>query len=118
MYLTKGMFQENLNTRFSLIAEGLQPCAVDLVEVADGYSTPKQEQFSLRFRGDRANIYPQRIYAVKHDSIGEFELFLVPVGRDDSGTFYEAVFNRFINHEPVHREPVKQNQEKDQQRAS
>jgi hypothetical protein len=113
MYLTKGMFQENLNTRFCLLAEGLAPCDVDLVEVADGYSTPKQEQFSLRFRGDRASIYPQRIYAVKHASIGEFELFLVPVGRDDSGTFYEAVFNRFIN-----QEPVSQNQDQDQQRAS
>jgi hypothetical protein len=113
MYLTKGMFQENLNTKFCLQAEGLEPCAVDLVEVADGYSTPKQEQFSLRFRGDRAIIYPQRIYAMKHDSIGEFELFLVPVGRDESGTFYEAVFNRLINQEPVH-----QNQEQNQQRAS
>jgi hypothetical protein len=111
MYLTKGMFQENLNTRFWLLAEGLEPCALDLVEVANGYSTPKQEQFSLRFRGDRANIYPQRIYAVKHDSIGEFELFLVPVGRDDSGTFYEAVFNRLVKPEPV-------NQEQGQQKAS
>jgi hypothetical protein len=116
MHLTKGMFQENLNTRFCMLAEGLEPCAVDLVEVADGYSAPKQEQFSLRFRGDRANIYPQRIYAVKHDSIGEFELFLVPVGRDDSGTFYEAVFNRFINQEPVNQETP--NQKLDQQRAS
>ena len=56
MYLTKGMFQENLNTRFWLLVEGLEPCALDLVEVANGHSTPKQEQFSLRFRGDRASI--------------------------------------------------------------
>lgn len=111
MYLTKGMFQENLNTRFCLLAEGLEPCAVDLVEVADGYCTPKQEQFSLRFRGDRASVYPQRIYAMKHDSIGEFELFLVPVERDDSGTFYEAIFNRVIKEASV-------NQEQDKQRAS
>ncbi|MGA6982749.1 MAG: hypothetical protein WBZ11_14440 [Candidatus Sulfotelmatobacter sp.] len=31
---------------------------------------------------------------MKHDSIGDFELFLVPIARDDSGTHYEAVFNR------------------------
>ncbi len=116
MYLTKETFRQNLNSRFWLTAEAAEPYAVDLVEVADGYSTPKQEQFSLRFRGDPASIYPQRIYAVKHDSIGEFELFLVPVGRDDSGTFYEAVFNRFINQEPVNQEPV--NQKLDQQKAS
>ena len=39
-----------------------------------------------------------------HDSIGEFELFLVPVGRDDSGTFYEAVFNRLVKQETVNQE--------------
>jgi hypothetical protein len=33
---------------------------------------------------------------MKHDSIGDFDLFLVPIGRDESGTFYEAVFNRLI----------------------
>jgi hypothetical protein len=104
MYLTEGTFQENLNSVFWLVAEGLEPYALNLVEVAEGYSTPKQEQFSLRFRGDPASIYPQRIYTINHDSMGEFELFLVPVGRDDSGTFYEAVFNRVIQQEPVNQE--------------
>jgi len=28
--------------------------------------------------------------------MGDFDLFLVPIGRDDTGTFYEAVFNRMI----------------------
>lgn len=101
MYLTREMFKENLNTRFWLLEEGIEPYAMDLVELVDGHSTARQEQFSLRFRGDRAKIFPQRIYAMKHDVIGEFELFLVPIGRDESGTFYEAVFNRFINQEPA-----------------
>jgi hypothetical protein len=100
MYLTKGMFQENLNTRFWLTAEGAEPYALDLVEFVEFHSAPKQEQFSLRFRGDRAQIFPQLIYAMKHEAMGEFELFLVPVGRDDGGTFYEAVFNRLIDQEP------------------
>jgi hypothetical protein len=33
---------------------------------------------------------------MEHDSIGDFELFLVPIARDDSGTYYEAVFNRLV----------------------
>jgi hypothetical protein len=106
MYLTKGMFQENLNTRFWLTAEGSEPYAVDLVGFVEFHTAAKQEQFSLRFRGDRAQVFPQQLYAMKHDAIGEFELFLVPVGRDDSGTFYEAVFNRFIDQEPE--KPVQQ----------
>ena len=99
MYLTKGIFQENLNTRFWLTAVGTDPYALDLVEFVEFQTAPKQEQFSLRFRGDRAQVFPQQTYAMKHDAVGEFELFLVPIGRDESGTLYEAVFNRFIDQE-------------------
>jgi hypothetical protein len=99
MTLTREMFEENLHTRFWLVGEDIEPYAMELVEFVDGYSTAKQEQFSLRFRGDREKVFPQRIYAMKHEVIGEFELFLVPIGRDDSGTFYEAVFNRFVKQE-------------------
>jgi hypothetical protein len=94
--LTKTVFEENLNSRFWLLDERAEPYALDLIELANGHSTPRQEQFSLRFRGDRNQVFPQRIYPMKHEAIGEFDLFLVPVGRDDSGTFYEAVFNRLI----------------------
>jgi hypothetical protein len=79
-----------------------QPHALDLIELEKGYSTPRQEQFSLRFRGDSTHVFPQRIYAIRHDAIGDFDLFLVPIGRDQSGTTYEAVFNRLI--QPSHLE--------------
>lgn len=95
-YLTSEMFKKSVNTRFWLVDPSLEPYALDLIECADGYSTPKQEQFSLRFRGDPSQVFPQRIYPMKHDSVGDFELFLVPIGRDARGTYYEAVFNRFI----------------------
>lgn len=95
-YLTKTMFEATLTTRFWLVDQGREPYAMDLIEVSDGYSTPQQEQFSLRFRGDPSQVLPQRIYPMQHESIGDFDLFLVPIGRDDSGTFYEAVFNRLL----------------------
>jgi hypothetical protein len=96
IYLTKTMFEENLNTKFWLLHEDVEPQAMDLIELTNGHSTPGQEQFALRFRGDRSLVFPQRIYSMKHDSIGDFDLFLVPIGRDETGTFYEAVFNRLI----------------------
>lgn len=95
-YLTNEIFKKNVNTRFWLVDPSFEPYALDLVECVDGYSTPTQEQFSLRFRGDPAQIFPQRIYPIKHNLMGDFELFLVPVARNDSGTYYEAVFNRFV----------------------
>jgi hypothetical protein len=96
IYLTKSMFEETLNSRFWLVDESSALHALDLLELANGHTSQCQEQFSLRFRGDREQIFPQRMYAMKHEAIGDFELFLVPIGRDDTGTFYEAVFNRLI----------------------
>jgi len=48
--------------------------------------------FSLVFRGPLEPILPQRIYRFEHDALGEFDLFIVPIGPDDSGMQYEAVF--------------------------
>jgi len=96
IYLTKTMFEQNLNTKFWLLGESPEPLPLDLIQLTNGHSTPRQEQFALRFRGDHHRILPQRIYPIKHDSIGDFDLFLVPIGQDKTGTFYEAVFNRLI----------------------
>lgn len=94
--LTKMMFQENMNTKFRLIDPCLEQYALDPVQLADGYSNPRQEQFSLTFRGSTERILPQQIYSLKHDVIGDLDLFLVPIGRDESGVYYEAVFNRLL----------------------
>jgi hypothetical protein len=48
--------------------------------------------FSLVFRGPLDPILPQRIYRFEHDSLGAFDVFIVPIGRDESGMHYEAVF--------------------------
>ena len=48
--------------------------------------------FTLVFRGPRQPVLPQRIYRMEHEGIGEFDLFLVPVGQDAEGVQYEAVF--------------------------
>jgi hypothetical protein len=49
--------------------------------------------FSAVFRGPADPILPQRVYRVEHDSLGPLEIFIVPIGRDASGTAYEAVFS-------------------------
>ena len=50
IHLTKAMFEENLNSRFWLLDERAEPYAMDLIELANGHSTPRQEQFSLPVR--------------------------------------------------------------------
>jgi len=48
--------------------------------------------FRLEFRGPRDPIMPQAIYRFHRGD--EFaEIFVVPIGRDEKGTLYEALFN-------------------------
>lgn len=48
--------------------------------------------FRLLFIGPRDPILPQSIYRIStHDCA--WDIFLVPVSRDENGTHYEAIFN-------------------------
>jgi hypothetical protein len=52
----------------------------------------RSRQFSLVWRGPPGVRLDQRIYTLRHPSIGTLELFLVTVGKDADGMLYEAVF--------------------------
>lgn len=53
-----------------------------------------RQPFSLYFRGPLEPPLPQRIYPLEHPNFAEpLEIFLVPVGRNDDGFEYEAVFS-------------------------
>jgi hypothetical protein len=53
---------------------------------------PDDRPFTVVFRGPAEPLLPQRIYRLEHASIGTLEIFIVPVGRDESGATYEAIF--------------------------
>lgn len=48
--------------------------------------------FSLLWQSDTGAVLPQGIYVLNNDSLGDIELFIVPVGRAGDGVQYEAVF--------------------------
>ena len=48
--------------------------------------------FSLVFLGPGRFVLPQQTYRVEHDTLGGFDLFLVPIGPQGGGMRYEAVF--------------------------
>ena len=49
--------------------------------------------FSLIFIGPGDMILPQRLYQLTHEEMGEVTIFLVPIGKDQRGVLYQAVFN-------------------------
>jgi hypothetical protein len=93
----KSEFSESLNSTFLLDREEGDWIALDLIELRNGTSGPMSEFYALLFRGPGTFVLPQQIYKLKHDRLGEFDLFLVPVGRDANGVHYEAVINRSLN---------------------
>jgi hypothetical protein len=59
-------------------------------------SDPKYENFSLTFLGPADRLLPQGTYGFESASLGRFELFIVPVSRDQNGAQYQATFNRLV----------------------
>jgi hypothetical protein len=95
--LTEAEFSKHVNTKFRVATD--QPVELELTEVK-GYLSKAHEQtgmerFSTFFNGPREPFLPQGVYPLEHDGMGAFELFLVPLGRDENGVRYEAVFNYF-----------------------
>jgi hypothetical protein len=53
-----------------------------------------REPFSLIFRAASTQFYlPQGTYALESEAHGELHVFLVPIGPDDAGMCFEAIFN-------------------------
>lgn len=53
------------------------------------------ERFSIFFDGPADLLLPQNTYLMRHEQMGEFELFLGAISRDAKGIRYEAVFNYY-----------------------
>ena len=51
-----------------------------------------RQAFSLLFRAPKSSTLPQRIYPLQHPTLGHLDIFLVPIGPDQEGLQYEAVF--------------------------
>jgi hypothetical protein len=62
-------------------------------DALDGDAEGGREPFSLVFRGPGEPTLAQQIYPLDHEALGRFEIFLVPIGPDEQGRCYEAVFN-------------------------
>ena len=86
-------FAAHLNTSFRVKSGADLAVELRLIEATDN-SVPRQEMFSLIFQGPDQTFLPQGIYPIEHDRIGAFDLFITPIGRDEGGYRYEAVFNR------------------------
>jgi hypothetical protein len=97
--LTHDDFAGRVGERFALCSADQSRIDLRLIEVTEsqelggpGPQGQERRQFSLVFRGPASPVQPQSIYHLDHDGLGELEIFLVPIGPDNEGMCYEAVF--------------------------
>jgi hypothetical protein len=97
-------FSGLLNSKFCITLAPQNSIQVELVEISppqvgQGGAAGRQtfENFSLIFLGPLNPVLPQKIYWFESAALGRFEIFIVPVGQDQSGTRYQAIFSRLVN---------------------
>ena len=92
--LTIAAFAPCLDSLFQVRADPLA-LNLTLTEVKPLRSRAGQlrEPFALLFRGPLEPLLTQRIHNLHHEALGALEIFLVPIGPDETGQHYEAIFN-------------------------
>lgn len=95
--LTAGYFQPFVNQQFELHYGPDQSEPLELVSATTSgrpYRQGVREPFSLIFRARTREFYvPQALYPIVHPGAGEHTIFIVPIGPDDAGMQFQAVFN-------------------------
>jgi len=92
--LTLGHFSPLLQRVFQ-VRENEISLDLTLIDASALRSRPGQprEPFALLFRGPLQPILAQSIHRLHQETLGPLEIFLVPIGPDDIGQRYEAIFN-------------------------
>ena len=89
-------FGRQLNQNFLVNVEGADPINLQLVEVSALTVLPRQEMFSIVLKGPGSQVMPQSIYSLENSSMGQMDLFLVAIRKDEEAVYYEAIFNRLV----------------------
>jgi hypothetical protein len=99
--ITRAMFTQHLNTRFSFRLGPVKLGDMVLVAVEDmnpptykSDGTAVRDCFSVMFRGPGDLPLQQGTYTVGHRRLGSFDLLIVPGGESGLGRQYSAVINR------------------------
>ncbi|MGZ5049632.1 MAG: DUF6916 family protein [Methylobacter sp.] len=95
--LTFDFFEPHINSTFIALLDGGLEFSLTLAEVNHLPSYPfpgkTREPFDLRFHGENSVLLHQMIHRLRHETLGELEIFIVPIGEEAGHYIYQAVFN-------------------------
>ncbi|MGH2901048.1 MAG: DUF6916 family protein [Solirubrobacteraceae bacterium] len=93
--LTLADFEPLVGDAFAITppAGGAPPPALTLASAATLGARPGgRDPFALTFHGPPEPVLAQAIVCLEHAALGVLEIFVVPLGRGDGHTIYEAIF--------------------------
>jgi hypothetical protein len=93
--LTIDAFSDKIGQAF-VIEEANNPAIeLTLVEATAmrNFANAPRAPFSLVFASRGNFVLPQRMYVLRHATLGLQSIFLVPIAKDGDKVSYEAVFN-------------------------
>ena len=92
---TAAHFRQHLNTPFGLSSSDGGQLRLLLAAVTERPASKHVEQFSLIFHAPSGCPVADGLHAIRHQALGAFELFIVPVGAPNGRrTVYQACFSR------------------------
>jgi hypothetical protein len=98
--ISRDTFSRGLNQLFTMIDGSGAARELELVEItpqgqqgAPEATGEKVDPFSLLFRAEVGSGLNQGLYEFRHATLETMSIFIVPVGADTQGEYYEAVFN-------------------------
>lgn len=96
--LTHDEFSKHVGSKFQ-IPFADRDFDLTLAEVKAYMPEPNEqsgmERFSVFFEGPAELLLHTQTYLMRHEQMGEFELFLGAISRDEKAVRYEAVFNYY-----------------------
>jgi hypothetical protein len=94
--LTRDDYAANLNTDFVVNFTPEFKVTMKLIEATEEVERFRQRAYSLLFQAPEDTPIAQGMLQVEHEKLGKFELFMVPVGKDDRGVLFESLFNKLL----------------------
>lgn len=97
MNITKETFEQLSSKTFQITFNENTVAQSELIEIKANPKIQLQdgqiEPFSLVFEVADSEVFDQNTYLLKSDELEEMPIFLVPIGQDEKGVRYEAIFN-------------------------
>ena len=94
--LNAAEFDKHLNSKFKFYRTEDEIFEGELVEVLELKANDNLYSFSIVFSLPADFGLEQKLYKIEHPQMEPMELFIVPVGQNEAGIRYEAIFSRIV----------------------